>query len=193
MHRAASARVSAAERSRYPGTELRAAWRRDAPLPASVGIGGYWSPHSYAASSANRGGSFNAWAATADWKVSLPARLQLSGTLYDGVALGGLSAGAFKDSLSLYGATRLAGLKDAGGWAQLKFKPAERLEFNLAFGLDNADSGQLRDADLDITNPFLGLARNPDRLRQYCLPAQLHDRIVGRIPEDPLVANHRPR
>jgi hypothetical protein len=54
----------------------------------------------------------------------------------------------------------LTALKDAGGWAQLKFKPWERWEFNFAFGQDNANSAQLRRADLDIVNPFVGLARN---------------------------------
>lgn len=158
--------VSAAERSRFPGSEIRAAWQRNAPLAATVGFGGYWSPHSYAASSSGPGGSFDAWAGTADWRVSLPARLQFSGEIYDGAALGGLSAGAFKDSVLSYGqpgvsaSAKLTALKDAGGWAQLKFKPWERWEFNFAFGQDNANSAQLRRADLDIVNPFVGLARN---------------------------------
>jgi hypothetical protein len=158
--------VSAAERSRYPGSEARAAWQRNGPYHASIGIGGYWSPHSYGASAGSPGGRIDAWAGTADWKVSLPAKLQFSGGLYDGAALGGLSAGAFKDTTLTYGqpdlpaSEKLVGLKDVGGWAQLKFKPVERLEFNFAFGQDNANSRQLRDADLDITNPFVGLARN---------------------------------
>ena len=33
-------------------------------------------------------------------------------------------------------ASSVLGLNSAGGWAQLKFKPAERLEFNGAFGED---------------------------------------------------------
>jgi hypothetical protein len=158
--------VSAAERSRFPGSEIRAAWQRDAPLAATLGVGGYWSPHSYAASSAGPGGTLEAWAATADWRVSLPARLQFSGEIYDGAALGGLSAGAFKDSVLSYrqpglsAAAKLAALKDAGGWAQLKFKPEERWELNFAFGQDNANTAQLRRAGLAMTNPFVGLARN---------------------------------
>jgi hypothetical protein len=154
--------VSAAERSRFPGSEIRAAWQRNAPFAATFGVGGYWSPHSYGASSSSPGGNFDAWAATADWRVSLPAKLQFSGELYDGAALGGLSAGAFKDKITVGGLSgaKLAALKDAGGWAQLKFKPGERWEFNFAFGQDNANSGQLRGAEMAITNPFAGLARN---------------------------------
>jgi hypothetical protein len=155
--------VSAAERSRFPGSELRAAWEGKDRLPASFGIGGYWSPHSYAASSSAPAGSFDAWAATADWRISFLAQLQFSGELYDGAALGGLGAGAFKDVIpanSLSAGAKPAALKDAGGWAQLKAKPWERWEFNFAFGQDNADSGQLRRAGLVAANPFVGLARN---------------------------------
>lgn len=159
--------VSAAERSRFPASEVRAAWEEKERFPANFGIGGYWSPHSYAASSSasggSGGGSFDAWAATADWRVSFPAKLQFSGELYDGVALGGLSAGAFKDDILANGVSasaKLIGLKDAGGWTQLKFKPAERWEFNFAFGLDEANTAQLRRAGLAIANPFVGLARN---------------------------------
>jgi hypothetical protein len=158
--------VSAAERSRFPGSEVRATWQRSQRLPVNFGIGGYWSPHSYAAASSAPGGSFDAWATTADWRVSFPAKLQFSGELYDGAALGGLSAGAFKDSIFIDGppgataSAKLTALKDAGGWAQLKFKPVERFEFNFAFGQDNANTAQLRRANLVIVNPFVGLARN---------------------------------
>jgi hypothetical protein len=158
--------VSAAERSRYPATETRVAWQSTFRLPASIGIGGYWSPHSLAATSANPACNFNAWAATADWKLSLPASFWFSGSIYDGAALGGLSAGAFKDSILVYRAVNaqnlenLTGLKDAGGWSQLKFKPIQRLEFNVAFGEDSANSAQLRSADLNISNPYIGLVRN---------------------------------
>jgi hypothetical protein len=162
--------VSAAERSRNPGAEFRTSWQSSARLPASFGIGGYWSPHSYSASTSLVGGTFDAWAVTADWKIQLPSRLQVSGALYDGAALGGLSAGTFKDSVEFYGESslshisKLSALRDAGGWTQLKFRPTERLEFNVAFGQDNGNSGQLRaasgDAHMVATNPYAGLARN---------------------------------
>jgi hypothetical protein len=144
--------VSAAERSRYPGSELRAAWHRGPG--ATIGLGGYWSPHSYKAS-----GAIDAWAGTVDWKAMLPAGWQLSGEVYRGSSLGGLSAGAFKDNVQV-SATTIAGLRDAGGWTQLKFKPLDRLEFNLAFGLDNADTRQLRSAEIDDSDPYSQLARN---------------------------------
>ncbi len=147
--------VSAAERSRYPGSELRAAWHRGAG--ATIGLGGYWSPHAYAGSA-----TVDAWAGTIDGKVLLPARFEFSGEAYRGSALGGLSAGAFKDVVTYSNSadSNVTGLRDAGGWTQLKFKPRERLEFNLAFGLDNADTRQLRQAEIDETDPFARLARN---------------------------------
>ncbi len=70
-----------------------------------------------------------------------------------------MSAGAFKDNVQV-SATTIAGLRDAGGWTQLKFKPLDRLEFNLAFGLDNADTRQLRSAEIDDSDPYSQLARN---------------------------------
>ena len=158
--------VSAAERSRYPATEARVAWQGRFQLPASVGIGGYWSPHSFASTLPNPAGNFNAWAGTADWKISLPAAMQFSGSIYDGAGLGGLSAGAFKDSILVYrqldvqNSENMVGLRDAGGWAQLKMKPIRLLEFNAAFGEDDANSVQLRSADLNLSNPYIGLVRN---------------------------------
>ena len=150
--------VSAAEASRFPASEARAAWHGGRQRNQTIGVGGYWSPHSYPGI-----GVIDAWAGTLDWKASLPARLQLTGEIYRGAALGGLSAGAFKDSVLLYSSSPvepLAGLRDAGGWSQLKFKPSERLEWNLAFGLDNADTTQLRNADLEYADPYTQLARN---------------------------------
>ena len=150
--------VSAAERSRYPGSEARTAWHGGKQGDQTIGVGGYWSPHSYAGR-----GVIDAWAGTLDWKALLPGRLQWTGEIYRGAALGGLNAGAFKDSVLLYSSSSvepLAGLKDAGGWSQLKYKPSPRFEFNLAFGLDNADNAQLRNADLAYTDPYSQLARN---------------------------------
>lgn len=164
--------VSAAERSKYPATEARAAYHWGTRRLGSIGAGGYFSPHTYGLHEATQSnpsltGSLDAWAATADWQVSFPGQLQFSGEVYKGSALGGVGAGAFKDYAAVYlptagnaSATRLVGLKDVGGWAQFKFRPVERIEFNFAFGEDNANASQLRNADLDLTNPYGGLARN---------------------------------
>lgn len=137
--------VSAAEQSRWPGIEgritLLGAGREDDR--AHFGIGGYFSPHR-----TSIGHSFDAWAGTLDARIPLPARLQFSGNLYRGLALGGLGGGAYKDfawrfepdSNSYY----LRPLDDVGGWTQLQEKFSERLAFNAAFGMDEVFATQLR-------------------------------------------------
>lgn len=153
---------SAAEASRYPGSELRTgyAWGRD--HASGIGAGGYFSPHNY-----QPYGSIDAWAALADWNIALPAKFAFSGSAYKGQALGGLGGGAFKDVVSgydygqsTYSAYKVEGLHDAGGWAQMKFKPGALFEVNAAFGEDNASAAQLRSAYAARSDAYGGLARN---------------------------------
>jgi hypothetical protein len=154
---------SAAESSRYPGVEARTGYSWREGHTSGVGVGGYWSPHAYGTA-----GSIDAWAGTLDWRLSLPARFALSGEAYKGQALGGLGAGAFKDIFNRYSygtnsfpvLTKAAALRDAGGWAQLKFHPNSYFEFKGAIGLDEASAAQLREEYLELTNAYSGLARN---------------------------------
>jgi hypothetical protein len=136
---------SAAEQSRWPGTEARIALlgpSRDDDRN-HLGVGGYFAPHRL-----SPGPTFNAWAATLDAGLHLPARLQFTGSFYRGRALGGLGAGAYKDfayyiepgTTSYY----FRALDDVGGWAQLKEKVSSRFELNAAFGLDQVFAKQLR-------------------------------------------------
>ena len=154
--------ATAAERSRYPGIETHAAltWRADGA--GRVGASGYWSPHSY-----GDYGSFDAWAALVDWRLALRRPLGLSGQLYKGEGLGGLGAGTFKDHISVVSmaadgshTTTYKGLRDQGGWTQLKFHPHTWIEFNEVFGMDSSAASQLRSASVDSTGPYARLARN---------------------------------
>lgn len=139
---AAPLSASLAENSRYPAVEARIALVTPMERHGlSVGLGGYFSPHQTAS-----GARFDAWAATADLRWNLPVRFVLSGNVYRGQALGGLGGGAYKDyvyRITANGAD-VRGLDDVGGWVQMKQRWSERLEFNAAFGLDNAFTGQLR-------------------------------------------------
>jgi hypothetical protein len=154
---------SAAERSRYPGVETRTGYSWGASHASGIGVSGYWSPHDYGTY-----GRVDAWAALADWHVILPERFEFSGQAYKGRALGGLGGGDFKDvaSMSYYNEdeyaklTRDVGLRDVGGWAQLKFHPINPLELNGAFGQDNDSAAQLRATGISLANPYSGLARN---------------------------------
>jgi outer membrane murein-binding lipoprotein Lpp len=126
----------AGERSRQPAYALRLGWSSSAwKQPFTFGIGSYYSRQDW-----GFGRNVDAWAATADWQVPLGRKLGLSGEFYRGRALGGLGAAEGR-SVMFDGpldspATSVAGLNVAGGWAQLKLSPTEKLEFNGAFGED---------------------------------------------------------
>jgi hypothetical protein len=77
----------------------------------------------------------------ADVELPLSRQFSLSGKVYRGRALGGLY-GAFGQSVLFGGnptsaGTEVQAVNDVGGWAQLKYRPANKWEFNAAFGMDN--------------------------------------------------------
>lgn len=155
---------SGAEQSRWPGVEARVALLgQERNLERNqFGVGGYFAPHR-----SSLGFDFNSWAGTLDTKVLLPARLQFAGSFYRGLALGGLGGGAYKDFAFRYdedsGGYYFRPLDDVGGWAQLKEKLNERLEFNAAFGSDNVFASELR----PYFDPSASMARNLARNRTY--------------------------
>jgi hypothetical protein len=126
----------AGERSRQPAYATRVAWSRTVfGQPLRVGVGGYYGRQNYGF---NR--NVDAWAGMTDVDLPLGHQFSLSGKFYRGRALGGLGGGIGRSVLfsgdpgSVYSAVR--GLNSAGGWAQLKYRPANRLEFNGAIGQD---------------------------------------------------------
>jgi hypothetical protein len=156
--RSTDSSASAAEQSRWLGSEVRIALLGSKPDDGPhLGVGGYFAPHR-----TSDGFRYNSWSATLDYRLPLPARLELSGNVYRGLALGGLGAGAYKDyvyQISTYSQEiDYRALDDIGGWSQLKEKLSERLEFNAAFGLDEVFAGQLR--PYAGTSMYQNLARN---------------------------------
>jgi len=152
--------ATTAEQSRWPGAETRVALLGSKLDEGShLGFGGYFAPHL-----SPLGNRFDAWAGTLDAKLLLPYRLAFSGSFYRGEALGGLGGGGFKDFTyiagSLPGEYYFRPLDDVGGWAQLKEKLSERLEFNVAFGLDNVFSKELRPYAITGGTIYQNLARN---------------------------------
>ncbi|HEY4362181.1 MAG TPA: hypothetical protein VGN17_14490 [Bryobacteraceae bacterium] len=127
---------TAGERTRTPAYAARASWQRSVDdRSLAFGTGGYYSRQNWGFQR-----KVDAWAATADWNVPFGPWLTLSGEFYRGRSIGGLGGGA-NASVVFHGASTLASsavlpLESAGGWSQLKFKPQEKLEFNLAFGED---------------------------------------------------------
>ena len=154
--------ISGAEQSRWPGVEAHIALlgaRQNDESRSNFGVGGYFATHRVL-----DGQTFNAWAGTADTRLILPARLELSASFYRGLSLGGLGGGAFKDfvyrkSLDSSG-YYIRPLDDVGGWAQLKERINERVEVNAAVGMDNVFAGELRSYGVVGGNVYQNLARN---------------------------------
>jgi hypothetical protein len=151
---------TSAEQSSKPGVEARVALLGPGndDTRMHIGIGGYFAEHD---SVLNR--NYDSWASTLDARLPLVAHLELTGNFYRGAALGGLGAGAYKDfaySLNPNGGYYFRPLDDVGGWAQLKERATERLEFNAAYGMDNVVAGELRRYYIEGGSMIQNLARN---------------------------------
>jgi hypothetical protein len=132
------------ESSRQPAYATRIAWSGNAfGQPLRFGIGGFYNRQDYGFSR-----TVDGWAATTDLEIPLSEQFSLSGKFYRGKALGGFYGGVgrsvlFSDSPTLPG-TQVQALNTVGGWAQLKYRPAIKWEFNVAFGMDNPFAADLK-------------------------------------------------
>jgi hypothetical protein len=125
------------EESRQPAYATRIAWTHNLyGQPLRVGVAGYYSRQDYGFRR-----NVDAWAGMTDIDLPLHRQFSLSGKFYRGKGLGGLY-GAIGQSALFSGnptspGTEVRGLNSVGGWAQLKYRPANKWEFNAAFGMDN--------------------------------------------------------
>jgi hypothetical protein len=149
---------STAEASRWPGAETRIAFLGgQSETGLEFGVGGIFAPHRSIG-----GKQFDTWAGTVDYRLPLPARMQLSGGFYRGQALGGLGGGEYKDYVvradgnDYYFRT----LDAVGGWTQWKQKLSQKLEFNEALGTDTVPAGELRSYAGAATQVYQNTARN---------------------------------
>jgi hypothetical protein len=136
---------SPSEASKQPGYESRISYGTFVgEHPFQIGLGGYYSRQSYTGNQ-----SVDSWAGTADWRVPLGNRFEISGEGYRGRALGGLGGGVYKDVLfGLYSATGLnsyRGLNAIGGWTQFKARFSRSLEGNGSIGLDDGYAGDFHE------------------------------------------------
>jgi hypothetical protein len=132
------------ESSRQPAYGARMAWTRNVlGQPLRVGVGGFYSRQDY-----GFGRTVDSWAGTTDIDLPISRQFSLSGKLYRGKALGGLygtgGTSALYSGDPANAATEVRGLNTVGGWAQLKYRPANKLEFNAAFGMDNPYGADLK-------------------------------------------------
>lgn len=127
----------AGESSAQPAYAARLAWtRRLHGQPLALGAASYYSRQNWGFDRYNDG-----WAVLTDWEIPLASRVSFTGEFFRGRAIGGLGGG-IGQTVVFSGnptdpATQIRGLNAIGGWSQLKFKAAAKLEFNGAFGLDN--------------------------------------------------------
>jgi regulator of replication initiation timing len=110
--------------------------------PFTIGVGGYYSREDW-----GFGRIVNGWAGMTDISVPLGRLFSLTGEFYRGKGIGGLGAAqsrsiVWSGDLSLP-TSIVRGLDDMGGWAQLKFKPLSKLEFNVAAGQDSAFTNEV--------------------------------------------------
>ena len=148
------------EASRQPAYGTRVGWTRNVfGQPLRVGVGGYYSRQDY-----GFGRNVDGWAAMTDIELPLNQQFTLSGKLYRGRAVGGLY-GAFGQSVLFSGnpespGTQVQALNSIGGWAQLKYRPANKWEFNAAFGMDNPYASDLKYFQYPQSYGDAALARN---------------------------------
>jgi hypothetical protein len=133
--------VNGAALAGRPGYESRVAYSRrlNGDTLLEIGMGGYFQPRHL-----NFNHKVNSYAATSDWRVHLTRRFELSGEAFYGqsISLAKQSGADIADAFSFNGSpndplTEVRGIRSAGGWVQLNAKATARLDFNIAFGLDD--------------------------------------------------------
>jgi len=129
--------ANAGEASRQPAYATRAAWTHTVfGKPLRLGVAGFYSRQDYGYQR-----TVDAWAGMTDVEVPLGNQVSFSGKFYRGRGLGGLYGGIGRSALFSgpvgEQSTDVIGLNSLGGWGQLKYRPAAKLEFNAAFGMDN--------------------------------------------------------
>jgi len=132
------------EASRQPAYASRIGWTRNVfGQPLRVGSGGYYSRQTY-----NFQRNVDAWAGMADFDLPISRHFSFSGEVYRGRALGGLYGGIGRSVLfsgnPALATTSIEALNTVGGWAQTKFRPTSKLEFNAAVGTDNPYARDLK-------------------------------------------------
>ena len=148
------------EASRQPAYGTRIAWTRNVfGQPLRVGVGGFYTRQGYGFSR-----TVDGWAGMTDIELPLNRQFSLSGKFYRGKALGGLYGGIGRSVLfsgaPTLASTEVQGLNSIGGWAQLKYRPANKWEFNAAFGMDNPYASDLKYFQYPQSYGDATLARN---------------------------------
>ncbi len=160
------------ENSGQPAYAVRFSFQPDRKRshPGALGISGVYEPRQF-----SNGTSLPAWALGTDWLWKLASRLQISGqsfwgrglTAFDGLPQLNAPIQSYSAAVYARADAALAGLPMFGGWLQLRYRPSERQQFNLAAGYGGYESGRLR--AFSLFNPVLSSlsARNQLLLFNY--------------------------
>lgn len=148
------------EASRTPAFATHLGWNGSAAgVPATLGFGGYFAKQNWGFDK-----RVNSWLVSGDFDIPIGRFLAMSGEVYRGQAIGGLGGGIWTSALfdgdPDTAGTHILPLNDIGGWTQLKVKPVERLEFNLAAGAANPFARDLEFFTAARTYSSTPLARN---------------------------------
>lgn len=157
----------AGESSGFPAYALRAGWNgthKDRPF--GLGVSTYYSRQHWGFD-----WTVDGWAAATDWRIPLPARLELSGELYRGRGVGGIGGG-IGQSILFSGSptnpnTAFVGVDSAGGWSQIKFAATSKLEFNGVFGMDNPFSSDIHAFPSPVGYYPVALAANRSQMANF--------------------------
>ena len=134
----------AGEASRRPAGAIRTGWTHKMfGHDMTIGASGYYSRQNW-----GFGRHIDGWAGTSDWIVPLGSRFELDGEFYRGRAIGGLGGGIGRsvvfNSITADPRARIRGLNSTGGWAQIKFRQSDKLEWNAGFGEDTVPTRTIR-------------------------------------------------
>jgi regulator of replication initiation timing len=156
------------ESSGQPAYAARVAWSKAIyGQKMTVGAGGYYGRQHWGYTR-----NVDAWAGTIDLALPLGRAFEFSSQFYRGRGTGGLGGGIGQSVLwtgPLYDpATGLSALNSVGGWAQLKYRATQKLQFNAAFGQDNPYADDLREYGGDPTAHYATpLSRNQTAILNF--------------------------
>ena len=93
---------------------------------------------------------------TVDWLIQPIAKIQFTGTFFNGQNAAGL--GGLHQGFTVFGDNRVRAIRATGGWAQLSYLATKRLSFNLQGGQESDRGTDLRPGDIHRNLMYAGNA-----------------------------------
>ena len=138
------------ERGRAPGIETRLAVSRKVDdRDYSFGVSTHWAHGKNAGLVGTTAFQvpLDSWGVAADYTLPFSKYFNLSGELYEGRALGIFSVASGEAILPIGSAVGTGGVLSRGGWSQAQYNFTPKWQVNLAYGIDQPRSSDLRAGD----------------------------------------------